>query len=184
MFILLSTTCFILNTLPEFKLKIFLNNSTNHDNSSKPDDNDYILVDNPIFELIESVCVTLFTIEFLLRFWSSPNKKTFLQNFLNIIDLITIIPYYIAFFSFGSYSHSFEKVLLLFRILRIFRILKLSRYSASLQSLGVTLRKSRGALVSLFLFLCITVILFSSFLYYIECEQLGTKFTSIPASFW
>jgi hypothetical protein len=47
-----------------------------------------------VFFFTEMVCLTFFTLEFLLRFLSSPNKVEFMRGLMNIIDFIAIIPSY------------------------------------------------------------------------------------------
>ena len=47
------------------------------------------------FWIIETVCICFFTIEFILRYWSSPDRVAFIRGFMNLIDLAAIAPYYI-----------------------------------------------------------------------------------------
>ena len=152
-----------------------------------PNNQTYVMTDNPIFEHIEVVCIGWFTLEYLLRLFSSPNKWRFLKGALNIIDLISIVPYFVSLF-FSSQQHenlnNARRILTLFRVLRILRIFKLARHSTGLKSLGYTLQRSNKELGLLMMFLTIAVLLFSSLCYFAEKEEHDTKFTSIPATFW
>ena len=44
------------------------------------------------FFVVETICVIWFTIEFILRGISCPNKCTFVKNIMNIFDVMAILP--------------------------------------------------------------------------------------------
>ena len=131
-----------------------------------------------IFELCETGIVAWFTLEFLVRLLSCPNKLEFLKSCMNIIDLLAICPYYITL-AFDEHGLGLNNIRII-RLVRVFRIFKLSRHSRGLQILGLTLKASIQELGLLIFFLFIGVILFSSAIYYVE-EQ---TFQSIPDAFW
>ncbi|XP_028412606.1 potassium voltage-gated channel subfamily A member 2-like isoform X2 [Dendronephthya gigantea] len=132
---------------------------------------------------LETACIIWFTFEYLVRLFSSPKKLVFLRSFLNIIDVVAILPYYITLPMKSSKASSLG-VLRVIRLVRVFRIFKLSRHSRGLQILGHTLRASLRELGLLIFFLLIGVILFSSAVYYAEGGEQGTNFGSIPEAFW
>ena len=131
-----------------------------------------------IFELCETGIVAWFTLEFLARFLSCPNKLEFLKSCMNLIDLLAIFPYYITL-AFNEQGLGLNNIRII-RLVRVLRIFKLSRHSRGLQILGLTLKASIQELGLLIFFLFIGVILFSSAIYYVE-EQ---TFQSIPDAFW
>ena len=139
-----------------------------------------------IFFGLDSFCVAIFTIEFTARLYAAPYRLDFARDPSNIIDLLGIIPYYVAVVERAVNSNNavLGFVVTVFRIFRVFRVTKLARYSERFQNL---LRSIQGAAMELggilFSFLAL-MITFSSIMYYFEREQKGTKFKSIPAAFW
>ena len=89
LFVVISTIGMILNTMPAFQ---------HTDLSGKP-------IDNPELALVESVCISWFTLEYLLRFAGSPGKLEFLIDGMNIVDVLAIMPYYVSLFLLNDSSN-------------------------------------------------------------------------------
>jgi hypothetical protein len=68
----------------------------------------------------DRVTVTVFTIEYILRIWSARRPVGYIFSWWGIIDLVAILPFYVAKFGFLPSPE-------LFLMLRILRILKFSR---------------------------------------------------------
>eukprot|EP01012_Entosiphon_sulcatum_P002661 TRINITY_DN10591_c0_g1_i1.p1 TRINITY_DN10591_c0_g1~~TRINITY_DN10591_c0_g1_i1.p1 ORF type:complete len:686 (+),score=88.28 TRINITY_DN10591_c0_g1_i1:43-2058(+) len=151
---------------------------------------------------IEIACICFFTLEFLVRLWSTPQRTAFFTSALNIVDLLAIIPFYLQLI-ISSVFHANHLKLLVFlralRLTRVLRVLKLGRYNEGMQSLGETILISKDAFSMLLFAMATATILFSSAMYYAELSQsrwddnsaswilpnnLPSPFQSIPHTFW
>ena len=132
---------------------------------------------------LEGICVAWFTLELSIRFIVCPSRLKFIKDIMNWIDFLAIIPFFIEliFDNRNDPSHSYLQVI---RVIRVFRIIKLSKHNVGLQILGHTLKASFRELLLLIFFLGIGIVIFASLVYYCEKGEPGTKFTSIPMSFW
>jgi hypothetical protein len=145
--ILLSVVLFCIETLPSFQENKIGGNGTDMRDQEKDR-----YTSGPF--IIEAMCISWFSIEYLVRLLSSPNKWKFVTSILNVIDLIAIIPFYISI-AMADTDVSSLAILRVVRLVRVFRIFKLSRYSRGLQILGHTLRASVKELGLLLFFLCV-----------------------------
>lgn len=138
--------------------------------------------------MIENLCIIWFTLEYVLRLGSSPRKWRFFKSFLNLIDLFSILPFYICVILEtavgGVFLRDFKRAVQVFRIMRILRIFKLARYSIGMRTFGRTIRNSYRELGMLVMFVSMGVVIFSSLVYFAEKDVYGTYFVSIPESFW
>ncbi|KAE9553595.1 hypothetical protein FO519_003190 [Halicephalobus sp. NKZ332] len=174
------------NTLSKFETDEISHNMT---------DFVYKATDQPHHYLIflEYCCIAWFTVEYLSRFLVSPTKKKFVVQTMNLIDLFTILPFYVEFAlsEFGGINAERLKeitgamlVIRVLRVLRMARVFKLARYSQGLQIFGNTLRASITELSMLSMFLVTGTIFFSTIMYFLEKDEPHTDFYSIPAACW
>ncbi|GAB3379903.1 ion transporter [Spongiibacter taiwanensis] len=127
----------------------------------------------------EVAFTVLFTAEYVARIYCSPNRRAYIFSFYGIVDLIAVLPTYLAFFVPGA-QHLL--VIRIFRVLRIFRIFKLFHYMSEAQVLLRSLEASRHK-ISVFLVAVVTlVVVFGSLMYLIEGPQNG--FSSLPRSIY
>ena len=55
-------------------------------------------LDNPKLALVEAICISYFSIEYLLRLAGAPQKLDFIKGTMNVIDCMAIAPYYLTLF--------------------------------------------------------------------------------------
>lgn len=153
----------------------------------------YRPTDNPNFVLVvlEYVCIGWFTFEYMIRLLIYPKRGEFLRKTLNIIDMLTILPFYLELclplFGVESRFKEITGAMLVVRVLRVLkmaRVFKLARYSSSLQTFGQTLKSSITELSMLSMFLLTGIIFFSTIMYYLEKDEPHSDFYSIPAACW
>nr|XP_057946414.1 potassium voltage-gated channel subfamily F member 1 isoform X1 [Doryrhamphus excisus] len=148
------------------------------------------LVEHPTLEAIETACMMWFTAEYLLRLASSPNKLHFVLSFMNIIDFMAIIPFYVvlSLTYLGTTSMmelaNVQQAVQALRIMRIARIFKLARHSSGLQTLTYALKRSLKELGLLLMYMGVGIFVFSALGYTMEQSHPETLFRSIPQSFW
>merc|ERR1712156_1094956 len=158
------------------------------------------LVENPRLALIETVCIAWFTLEYFLRMAGSPDKWEFVKNGLNVVDVISILPFYIDLFFLqppdvseadpnapteapDSTQSSLQAGLQVFRIFKLARVLKLARHSPGLQAIAYTLKHSYKELALLVFLMGITSLIIGSLCYFIELDN-DSGFTSIPTAIY
>jgi len=131
------------------------------------------------FITIEWVFTIVFTLEYLLRVFSSPAPLKYITSFYGIIDLLAILPTYLGLIFDQS---TFLLTIRALRLLRIFRVFKLGRYLNEASVLVKALQLSMHKIVVFFGAVLTLVLILGSFLYLIEGEENG--FTSIPQSIY
>lgn len=128
---------------------------------------------------LEWMFTLLFTVEYGLRLYSAKSRKGYAFSFFGIIDLISILPTYIAFLWPGGV---FLIVIRILRVLRIFRILRLLRYMGEATLLARALLQARRKIL-VFLYVLLTLMtIVGSLMYLVEGPENG--FTSIPRSIY
>lgn len=128
---------------------------------------------------IEYTFTALFTLEYLLRLYCSPKPKSYATSFYGVVDLLAILPTYLAIIFPGA---SFMGVVRLLRVMRIFRILKLVRYLQDSNILLRSLLMARRKILIFFSTVGILVVIFGALIFVIEGPENG--FTSIPHSIY
>jgi voltage-gated potassium channel len=122
----------------------------------------------------------LFTVEYLARITVVQRPLRYATSFFGIVDLMAVLPTYLAFFF--PELHALIDIRLL-RLLRVFRILKLTEYLTEIRALGDALRASRRKIL---VFICTVLtidVLMGTLMYVVEGPPNG--FSNIPISvYW
>jgi len=130
-----------------------------------------------LLRIFETFSVVVFSIEYILRIYVSDKKLKFIFSFYGIIDLLSILPFYVAL---GIDLRSLRAL----RFLRLFRILKLVRYNRAMNHFNAAIKSAKEEIL---LFIMVTLILmyFSAVgIYYFENEAQPEHFSSIFDSLW
>jgi voltage-gated potassium channel len=138
---------------------------------------DLTLNQRRFFEISEVVCVSIFSVEYVVRLFKSNDKLKFVFSFIGVIDLISILPFYL---NLGSGS----RALRIIRLFRIFRLLKLARYNKAISRFHRAFLSVKEELVLFFLASFFLIYLVSVGIYYFENEAQPQAFQSIIHSFW
>ena len=128
---------------------------------------------------LEWAFTLIFTLEYFLRIYSTPDKRAYLFSFYGIIDLFSILPTYLAFL---FPSAAYLLVIRIMRVLRIFRILKLFRYIGEANLLYAALLQARRKIFVFLFSVLVLIIIFGALMFVIEGPENG--FTNIPVSIY
>ena len=132
------------------------------------------------FAIAEWFFTLLFTFEYIARLVCIRNPWRYATSFFGIIDLLAVLPTYLALFVPELYALIDVRVL---RLLRVFRVFKLTEYVAEYQSLGSALAASRRKILVFLSTVVMLVLVLGTVMYVVEGRANG--FTSIPTSvYW
>lgn len=131
-------------------------------------------------ETMEWIFTLLFTVEYMARLLCVRKPLQYALSFFGIIDLVAILPTYLAFFFPGLHALLDVRVL---RLLRIFRVFKLTAYVVEYQFLGRALAASGRKILVFLLAVLMLVLIMGTVMYVVEGQANG--YTSIPTSvYW
>ncbi len=122
----------------------------------------------------------LFTVEYVLRLLSVRRPLAYARSFFGVVDLLAVLPTYLALLVPGSQYFLVVRIL---RLLRVFRVLKLVQYLDAAGVLSRALRASRPKITVFLVAVATLVVTVGALLYVVEGADSG--FTSIPRSvYW
>ncbi len=140
------------------------------------------------FRWLEIFSVLVFSVEYLLRVWVSvedPRYKKryrgrlrYMASALAVIDLLSVLPFYLAFLPIDL------RFLRIIRLFRLFRLLKIVRYLKALKIIQAVLRERKEQIYLSVMFVLFLLVIVSTLMFYVENDAQPTVFSSIPASMW
>ena len=139
----ISTITFVVSTLDEF--------SVDDNNDDEDNDESQLLT---VCKYVDTFTFIFFTAEYCMRLACCPQKWAFFKEPMNLIDFLTLLPFYFALVleELADYQLMGRagKMLRLMKIMKIFRVYKLFRHFAGLRSLLYTLKQAYKELGLLF----------------------------------
>lgn len=142
-----------------------------------------------LLQTLELITIAIFTVEYILRLWTAQYlypeaghgraKLKFLFSFYGIVDLLTILPYFLPFvFPSGAVA---------FRMFRVVRILRLFRINAKYDAFHVitTVLKEKRNQLMYSIFLVLVLVMASSLcMYGLEHEAQPEHFSNAFSGIW
>ncbi|TVQ80883.1 MAG: ion transporter [Phycisphaeraceae bacterium] len=125
----------------------------------------------------EVFCVSIFSVEYVLRVIVSRPTHKYIFSFWGLIDILAILPFYL---SLGVDLRSIRA----FRLLRLFRIFKLARYNAAVRRFHQALIIAREEIVLFFGVALILLYLSAVGIYFFENEAQPDTFGSVFLCLW
>ena len=133
-----------------------------------------------LLDALEWVFTILFTVEYVARLVCVRRPLRYARSVFGVIDLLAVLPTYLAVLVPGLEALIDVRVL---RLLRVFRVLKLGAYVAEYGALGRALAASRRKIFVFLGFVVLVVLVMGTLMYVVEGPANG--FTSIPISvYW
>lgn len=158
-----------------------------------------------LFYYFDLVSVIIFTIEYVLRVWSSNHEEKYkhpvwgrlkyMVSWGALIDLLAIVPFFLhLFFALGIDLREIRML----RLLRVLRLFRLTAYTKSAQMIANVFRKRYKELIVAFVLAGFLIVIASCIMYFAEhdhiqiikdqagniLEKIPSQFTSIPKTIW
>lgn len=145
------------------------------------------------FYYFDLVSVIIFTIEYVLRVWSSNHEEKYKHSFWGrlkymvspgaLIDLVAILPFFLhLFFGLGIDLREVRMI----RLLRVLRLFRLTAYTESAHMIVNVFKRRAKELAISFVLAIFLIIIASCVMYFAEHQhpENSQRFSSIPATLW
>jgi voltage-gated potassium channel len=139
------------------------------------------------FQELERFSIIVFTIEYVLRLWTSGENPKYQGRFgvlryavsgMALIDLFSIIPFYLAILPIDL------RIIRIIRVFRLFRLLKIARYMKAINVIMGVLRERKEQFFLSVMFIVFLLVIVSTIMFYVENDAQPGRFSSIPATMW
>ena len=129
------------------------------------------------FGVLEWIFTVLFTAEYVARLACVRHPSRYARSVFGIIDVVAVLPTWLALFLPGLHA------LIDVRLLRLFRILRLAQYVDEYRALAQALLASRRKILVFLSFVLIVTVVMGTLMYVVEGPANG--FSNIPVSvYW
>jgi voltage-gated potassium channel len=128
----------------------------------------------------------IFTVEYAVRLWTAPEQASgssamsaradYATSFLGVIDLVVILPGWIAMILSVNVG--------LIELVDLLALLKLARFAPALGLVGTVLRNEARALVGALMAMAVLLVLAAGVMYLLERGAQPQLFDSIPHTLW
>lgn len=135
------------------------------------------LRDNLEFVYVESIASIIFTVEYLVRLACCRKPRLFVTTKLNIIDLISLLPFYIELSGVVTGVGAIRAVRTI-RLVRMVRMLKLGFFADYMVIFSETLEYAKHSFTMLGILLLFPLVIFASLTFSVEAG-FGSKLSSI-----
>lgn len=131
------------------------------------------------FTALEWTFTILFTIEYVARLYCAPQRLKYAFSFYGLIDLLSVIPTYLALLFPELHSLLDIRVL---RLIRVFRIFKLTEYYSEYKDLTMAISASKKKIFVFLSLVSMAVLVMGTLMYVVEGAENG--YTSIPVGIY
>ena len=128
---------------------------------------------------LEWVFTLMFTLEYLVRVWCSPNRRGYIFSIYGIVDLLALLPTYLSLLLPQAAPLLIIRML---RILRVFRVLRLLSLLKEANDMASALRSSARKVFVFYALMLILTTIFGCLMYVVEGAENG--FDNIPKSIY
>lgn len=138
--------------------------------------------------IVEAVSVVIFTIEYAARLWTADLKYPelpgwrarlrYIRSPAAVIDLVSLLPSYLAIISANLMGFR------MLRVLRLFRVFKLSRYTHALRDIVEVFRRKASQLISSMVVVSFLIVTAAVLMYNAENDVQPDKFDNALSCIW